>query len=77
MDDLNTEQMQIENVTKSLCWKKLVERDDISIWQKPANHFKCKKLRKIFNNPPFCPAQDPDKSWFVIEKKKKKEVTTT
>ncbi|KAL8049710.1 hypothetical protein ABFX02_06G037000 [Erythranthe guttata] len=64
-DDLNSEQMQIENVTKSLCWKKLIEKDDISIWQKPTNHLKCKRFRKIFKNPPFCPAQDPDKAWYT------------
>lgn len=61
-DDLNAEQMQIENVTKSLCWKKLVEKDDIAIWQKPINHYKCKNIK----NPPFCSAQqDPDRAWFV------------
>ncbi|CAA2977739.1 probable methyltransferase PMT15 [Olea europaea subsp. europaea] len=62
-EDLNAEQMQIENVTKSLCWKKLIEKDDIAIWQKPANHLHCKKFRKIVKNPPFCLAQDPDKAW--------------
>ncbi|KAI3458186.1 hypothetical protein Pfo_014849 [Paulownia fortunei] len=65
MDDLHAEQMQIENVTKSLCWKKLVEKDDIAIWQKPANHLKCKKFQKIVKNPPFCPAQDPDRAWYT------------
>ncbi|KAH6835736.1 S-adenosyl-L-methionine-dependent methyltransferases superfamily protein, partial [Perilla frutescens var. hirtella] len=59
MDDLNAEQRQIENVTKSLCWKKLVERNDISIWQKPMNHMSCKRAS-------FCPAQeDPDKAWYT------------
>ncbi|PIN02758.1 hypothetical protein CDL12_24725 [Handroanthus impetiginosus] len=65
MEDLNAEQMQIENVTKSLCWKKLVEKDDIAIWQKPVNHLKCKKLRTSVKSPPFCPAQDPDKAWYT------------
>ncbi|KAK6155756.1 hypothetical protein DH2020_010004 [Rehmannia glutinosa] len=51
MDDLNAEQMQIENVTRSLCWKKLVEKNDIAIWQKPANHLKCKKFRNVVKNP--------------------------
>ncbi|KAK6135308.1 hypothetical protein DH2020_030950 [Rehmannia glutinosa] len=65
MDDLNAEQMQIENVTRSLCWKKLVEKNDIAIWQKPANHLKCKKFRNVVKNPPFCPAHDPDKAWYT------------
>ncbi|KAL2550354.1 putative methyltransferase PMT15 [Forsythia ovata] len=64
-EDLNAEQMQIENVTKSLCWKKLIEKDDIAIWQKPANHLHCKKFRKIVKNPPFCVAQNPDKAWYT------------
>ncbi|XP_051121829.1 probable methyltransferase PMT16 [Andrographis paniculata] len=63
--DLNSEQMQIENVTRSLCWKKIVERDDIAIWQKPANHFDCKKFRKLVKKPTFCSAGDPDKSWYT------------
>ncbi|KAG8381361.1 hypothetical protein BUALT_Bualt06G0114300 [Buddleja alternifolia] len=65
MEDLNAEQMQIENVTRSLCWKKLVEKGDIAIWQKPDNHLKCKKFRTVVKNPPFCPTQDPDKAWYT------------
>lgn len=65
-EDLNGEQTAIENVAKSLCWKKLVEQGDIAIWQKPTNHLECKAHRKITQNPPFCPAQDPDKAWFVL-----------
>lgn len=61
---MNAEQTQIENVTKSLCWKKLVEKDDLAIWQKPTNHLHCKKVRK--NYLPLCPAQDPDKAWYVL-----------
>ncbi|KAI8540347.1 hypothetical protein RHMOL_Rhmol09G0256000 [Rhododendron molle] len=64
-EDLNGEQTAIENVAKSLCWKKLVEQGDIAIWQKPTNHLECKAHRKITQNPPFCPAQDPDKAWYT------------
>lgn len=64
-DDLNAEQMQIENVAKSLCWKKLVERNDISIWQKPLNHLKCNKYKRVVKSPSFCPSQDPDKAWYT------------
>ncbi|XP_065870099.1 probable methyltransferase PMT16 [Euphorbia lathyris] len=64
-DDLNAEQTKIENVAKSLCWKKLVEKDDIAIWQKPLNHLNC-KLNKNTQNPSFCPAnQDSDKAWYT------------
>lgn len=65
MDDLNAEQQQIQNVTRSLCWKKLVEKNDISIWQKPFNHMSCKKFKKVVKAPAFCPAQDPDRAWYT------------
>lgn len=63
--DLKAEQQTIENVAKSLCWKKLVEKDDIAIWQKPINHLYCKVNRKITQNPPFCLPQDPDRAWYT------------
>ncbi|KAL5811146.1 hypothetical protein ACOSQ4_027714 [Xanthoceras sorbifolium] len=63
--DLNDEQISIEEVAKSLCWKKLVERNDIAIWQKPINHLNCKVNRKLTQNLPFCPAHDPDKAWYT------------
>ncbi|KAK2985117.1 hypothetical protein RJ640_022995 [Escallonia rubra] len=64
-EDLNAEQTLIENVAKSLCWKKLVEKDDIAIWQKPDNHVNCKADQKITQNPPFCTAQNPDNAWYT------------
>ncbi|OAY30409.1 probable methyltransferase PMT15 [Manihot esculenta] len=65
-EDLKAEQTKIENVAKSLCWKKLVEQGDIAIWQKPLNHLNCKVNRKITQNPTFCPSdQDPDKAWYT------------
>ncbi|KAF5743555.1 methyltransferase PMT15 isoform X1 [Tripterygium wilfordii] len=65
-EDLNDEQNVIEKVANSLCWKKVVERKDISIWQKPLNHLACKTTRKMAQSPPFCPAsQDPDSAWYT------------
>ena len=61
--DLKKEQDGIENVARSLCWKKLVQKNDLAIWQKPSNHIHCKIYRKAFKKPPFCQAQDPDKAW--------------
>ena len=65
-EDLNAEQTSIENVARSLCWKKLVEKDDISIWKKPTNHLQCIANQKMARNPPFCRTQDPDMAWFVL-----------
>ncbi|KAI3432091.1 Methyltransferase [Psidium guajava] len=65
MDDLSAEQTRIENVAKSLCWKKLAEKDDIAIWQKPINHLHCEVNREVNQNPPLCPSQDPDKAWYT------------
>lgn len=61
--DLEAEQNEIESVARSLCWKKLVQKDDIAIWQKPTNHIHCKLNRKVFKKPQLCPAPNPDKAW--------------
>ena len=64
-EDLQDEQSKIEAVAKSLCWKKLKQKGDIAIWQKPTNHIHCKKNRKVFKFPNFCQGQNPDTAWFV------------
>ncbi|KAI4347510.1 hypothetical protein L6164_008320 [Bauhinia variegata] len=64
-EDLNEEQTKIEKVAESLCWKKLVEKGDIAIWQKPRNHLDCKANRKLTQDRPFCQAEDPDKAWYT------------
>lgn len=63
--DLQDEQSKIEAVAKSLCWRKLKQKDDIAIWQKPTNHIHCKKNRKVFKFPNFCQGQDPDTAWYT------------
>lgn len=59
--DLNADQNAIEAVTTSLCWKKLKQKGDIAIWQKPLNHNHCRKT------PKFCSPENnnPDKSWYT------------
>ncbi|TYG44455.1 hypothetical protein E1A91_D11G096600v1 [Gossypium mustelinum] len=64
-DDLKSEQSRIETVAKSLCWKKLVQKDDLAIWQKPTNHVHCKANRKVFKRPPICYTQNPDMAWYT------------
>ncbi|KAI3925792.1 hypothetical protein MKX01_003351 [Papaver californicum] len=64
-DDLNSEKSEIEAVAKSLCWKKLAEKGDIAIWQKPLNHIQCKSNPKLIQKPLFCEAQDPDRAWYT------------
>jgi SAM-dependent methyltransferase len=65
--ELNEEQTKIEKVAKSLCWNKLIEKDDLAIWQKPKNHLDCKSARKLATDRPFCsaPQDNPDNAWFV------------
>lgn len=63
--DLEAEQNEIESVARSLCWKKLVQKDDIAIWQKPTNHIHCKLNRKVFKKPQLCQAPNPDKAWYT------------
>ncbi|CBI38771.3 hypothetical protein VitviT2T_023602 [Vitis vinifera] len=64
-EDLNNEQSGIEAVAKSLCWKKLVEKDDLAVWQKPTNHAHCQINRKVYKKPPFCEGKDPDQAWYT------------
>ncbi|KAI0520521.1 hypothetical protein KFK09_007997 [Dendrobium nobile] len=64
-EDLNEEQNSIESVARSLCWNKIKEKDDIAIWQKPANHIHCKVNRKIIKTPPFCSTPNPDSAWYT------------
>ncbi|KAJ7962313.1 S-adenosyl-L-methionine-dependent methyltransferases superfamily protein [Quillaja saponaria] len=64
-EDLKAEQDLIEKVAKSLCWKKLTQKADLTIWQKPTNHIHCKITRKVIKHPPFCEARDPDKAWYT------------
>lgn len=40
-EDLKQEQDAIEDVAAQLCWKKVVEKGDLAIWQKPLNHNNC------------------------------------
>lgn len=64
-EQFKEEQDKIEGVAKSICWKKLIQKDDIAIWQKPSNHAHCKITRKVFKKPSFCQNQDPDRAWYT------------
>ncbi|KMS99034.1 hypothetical protein BVRB_3g066400 [Beta vulgaris subsp. vulgaris] len=64
-EDLNGEQTRIENVAKNLCWKKVIQKGDIAIWQKPINHMHCKRNQKVHTNQPFCPTPNPDQAWYT------------
>lgn len=60
-EDLISEQHSIEAVAKSLCWKKVQQRGDIAVWQKPINHINCKIKKSRFCSQ----AQDPDRAWYT------------
>ncbi|TXG62794.1 hypothetical protein EZV62_009788 [Acer yangbiense] len=63
--DLQEEQSGIEKTARSLCWKKLGQKGDLAIWQKPTNHIHCKINRNVFKKPQFCKAPDPDTAWYT------------
>ncbi|KAK8957262.1 putative methyltransferase PMT15 [Platanthera zijinensis] len=65
VEDLNAEQSSIESVARSLCWKKIKEKEDIAVWQKPTNHVHCKVNRKVIKSPPFCSSPNPDSAWYT------------
>ncbi|KAH9788074.1 putative methyltransferase PMT15 [Citrus sinensis] len=64
-EDLKSEQNGIETIARSLCWKKLIQKKDLAIWQKPTNHVHCIANRRVFKKPRFCKAQDPDMAWYT------------
>ncbi|XP_075508685.1 LOW QUALITY PROTEIN: putative methyltransferase PMT18 [Primulina tabacum] len=63
-DDLKQEQDSIEDVARRICWKKVVEKGDLSIWQKPINHVECVKNRAVYNKPHMCKSDNPDAAWY-------------
>ncbi|WOL05662.1 hypothetical protein Cni_G14391 [Canna indica] len=64
-EDLKKEQDSIEEVAKRICWKKVIEQEDLAIWQKPINHAECNKNRDIYNSPPICSDDRPDAAWYT------------
>ncbi|PPS08352.1 hypothetical protein GOBAR_AA12291 [Gossypium barbadense] len=63
-EDLKQEQDAIEDVAKSLCWKKVIEKNDLSVWQKPINHVECLRSKKLLKAPHMCESDDPDTAWY-------------
>lgn len=63
-EDLQQEQDAIEDVAKRLCWTKVVEKDDLAIWQKPINHVECIERRRIFKTPHICKNDNADAAWY-------------
>ena len=63
-EDLKKEQDAIEGVAKSLCWKKVIEKNDLAIWQKPINHIECNKRKKVYKTPHICKSDNPDTAWY-------------
>ncbi|CAM9003658.1 unnamed protein product [Rhodiola kirilowii] len=63
-EDLKQEQDAIEDVAKHLCWKKVVEKKDLAVFQKPMNHIECVQSRKIYKTPHMCKADNPDAAWY-------------
>ncbi|XP_020276878.1 probable methyltransferase PMT17 [Asparagus officinalis] len=63
-EDLKHEQDSIEDVAKRLCWKKVIEKGDLAIWQKPMNHIECIESRKVYEKPHICKGDNPDAAWY-------------
>ncbi|VFR02013.1 unnamed protein product [Cuscuta campestris] len=57
-EDLKKEQDSIEDVARGLCWKKVTEKGDLSVWQKPINHLGCSRTSSI------CKSNDADAAWY-------------
>ncbi|KAG9157170.1 hypothetical protein Leryth_004859 [Lithospermum erythrorhizon] len=63
-EDLKQEQDAIEDVAKSLCWKKVIEKGDLAIWQKPVNHVECIKSKETSPKPEICKSNNADAAWY-------------
>ncbi|XP_047178243.1 probable methyltransferase PMT18 [Vigna umbellata] len=63
-EDLKQEQDSIEEVAKRICWTKVVEKDDLSIWQKPKNHVGCKQTKQVYKTPHICQSDNADTAWY-------------
>ncbi|PWZ57193.1 putative methyltransferase PMT18 [Zea mays] len=63
--DEQREQDKIEDVARSLCWNKVVEKGDLSIWQKPKNHLECANIKKTYKTPHICKSDNPDAAWYT------------
>ncbi|KAK4747970.1 hypothetical protein SAY87_014556 [Trapa incisa] len=63
-EDLKDEQDAIEDVAKRLCWKKVIEKGDLAIWQKPINHIECVNSRRVYKTPHICKADNSDAAWY-------------
>ncbi|XP_078432330.1 putative methyltransferase PMT17 [Wolffia australiana] len=65
-EDLRQEQEKIEDLARRLCWRKVIEKDDLAIWQKPIDHLNC--LRNRRTSPNFCSSNsshaDVDAAWY-------------
>ncbi|KAG0617795.1 hypothetical protein M758_4G015400 [Ceratodon purpureus] len=66
-EDLKAEQDTIEDAARRLCWRKLIEKDNLAIWQKPINHVDCIQYHK--KNPDVLPRvcsklEHPDHAWY-------------
>ncbi|CAN4075845.1 unnamed protein product [Withania somnifera] len=60
-EDLKKEQDSIEETARQLCWKKVIEKGDLSVWQKPLNHIKCIKNK----SPYICKStNNADAAWY-------------
>ncbi|XP_010934594.1 probable methyltransferase PMT17 [Elaeis guineensis] len=63
-EDLKHEQDAIEDLAKHLCWKKVIEKGDLAIWQKPINHIECIQNRKVYKTPHICKNDNLDAAWY-------------
>ncbi|GER35458.1 S-adenosyl-L-methionine-dependentmethyltransferases superfamily protein [Striga asiatica] len=63
-EDLKQEQDSIEDVAKRLCWKKVVQKGDLAIWQKPINHVECLDTKTSYPEPPICKSDNADAAWY-------------
>ncbi|KAH7295348.1 hypothetical protein KP509_27G043200 [Ceratopteris richardii] len=63
-EDLKEEQDSIEDLARRLCWKKVAEKGNLAIWQKPWNHAECVNNRGEDTLPRICQEENADLAWY-------------
>ena len=61
--ELKQAQINLEDLARRLCWKKIAERGPIAVWRKPTNHIHCTQKLKAWKSPRFCAETDADAGW--------------
>ncbi|KAF7837143.1 putative methyltransferase PMT19 [Senna tora] len=62
---LEKNQRILEDLARRMCWKKVAEKENIAVWQKPTNHIHCAQKLRAWKSLHFCTSSDADAAWYT------------